>query len=137
MIVRCKSTRSDDDLLRERDFGVVLGREYLVLGLTINVASHALPRGAWVDILMEPDIPTLLNVPLSLFEIVDPRPSGYWEVRLFDEGMIRLQPASFYRESYMEDLSDREPESIEDFWRVYKMMQAEGATSTRPSQTVS
>jgi hypothetical protein len=133
MIVKCISTYPTEAQIemlgpgfrRDRSFGVVAGREYLVSAMTIEVLRGTMGSGAWVDVLMEPDIPTLIPVPLCLFEIVDPRVSRYWEVRVSDEGRVRLWPPSFYREYYHDDLSDRDPETVKDFWRVHALLEAE------------
>src|SRR5215472_4377904 len=106
MIVRCVLTNPTEAQIRvlgpgfrrDRSFGVVKGREYLVLGMDIDPATGAFGTGAWVDVLMEPEIPTVISVPLCLFEIADPRLSKYWEVRVSDEGIVNLWPPSFYRE---------------------------------------
>jgi hypothetical protein len=91
----------------------------------VDAAPGTMGRGAWVEVLMEPDIPTLIPAPLCLFEIVDPRVSRYWEIHVSDEGMVRLWPPSFYREYYHDDLSDRAPEIVKDFWRVHALIEAE------------
>lgn len=139
MIVRSVSTYPSEAQLqilgpgfyRERSFGLVEGREYLVLGLIVDAASQSDGRGAWVDVLMEPEIPTVISVPLCLFEIVDPRVSRHWEIRVSDEGMVRLWPSSFYREYYHSDLSDRDPEIVKDFWRVHALLEAEAKEPIR------
>ena len=74
---------------------------------------------------MEPEIPTIVPAPLSLFEIKDPRGSRYWEMRTSDECIVRFWPSSFHREFYHDDLSEREPGLVEDFWRVYALIEAE------------
>src|SRR5713226_5879907 len=123
MIVKCISTYPTEAQIqflgpgfrRDRSFGVVPGREYLVIAMTIDVAPETMGSGAWVDVLMEPDIPTLIPVPLCLFDIVDPRVSRHWEIRVSEEGTVRLWPSSFYREYYHSDLSDRDPKIVKDF----------------------
>ena len=133
MIVRCISSHPSDAQIqslgpgfrKNREFGVVIGREYLVLGLTVNVTSQTMGNGAWVDILMEPDIPTVVSVPLSLFEILDARVSRYWELRASDLGTITLWPPSFYRESFLEDVSDRATEAVEEFWCIHSRIEAD------------
>lgn len=141
MIVRCLSTSPSQAQLqvlgpgfrRDRSFGLVEGREYLVLGLIVDATPQSDGRGAWVDILMEPEIPTVISAPLSLFEILDPRASRHWEIRVSDEGMVRLWPSSFYREYYHSDLSDREPEIVKDFWRVHALLESEAKDHVRSS----
>lgn len=134
MIIKCISIYPSEEqiqrflgpgLWRNREFGVVIGREYLVLGLTVNGALQKTGNGAWVDILMEPEVPTVIPVPLCLFEIVDARVSRFWELRLSDEGSITLWPPSFYRQSFLENVSDRVPDAVEEFWKVQARIASE------------
>jgi hypothetical protein len=133
LIVKCISahpTEAQIQMLgqgfrRDRSFGIAAGREYLVLGLIIDAAPQSDGRGAWVDVLMEPEIPTLISAPLCLFEIVDPRVSRHWEIRVSDNGNVRLWPSSFYREYYHDDLSNRDPETVKDFWHVHSLLETE------------
>lgn len=136
MIVKCISAHPSEAQIQElgrrfrrgRNFGVVVGRQYLVLGLSLGLPPMS--SGVWVDILMEPDIPTLIQAPLCLFEITDPRASRFWEIRARGEGVTTLCPASFYQESYHERLSDRVPEVVEDFWRVHGLLIEESRSRT-------
>lgn len=138
MIVRCVSTCPSEEQIQRlgagswanREFGVVIGREYSVLDLTINADSKSTGNGVWVDILMEPDIPTILPVPLCLFEIVDSRVSRYWEVRVRPDGSVTLEPPSFSRKSFLEDVSDRVPAAVEEFWRVQRLLEAESSVAS-------
>jgi hypothetical protein len=133
MIVKCIASHPSEAQIqslgpgfrRNREFGIVIGREYLVLGLTVNVISHTMGNGVWVIVLMEPDIPTLISAPLCLFEIVHPGVSRYWEFRISDEESITLWPPCFYRKSFLEDVSDRVPEAGQEFWRVHALIEAE------------
>jgi hypothetical protein len=139
MILRCISAYPNEGQIQllgpgfpeKRSFAVVPGREYIVLGLIVDSSPHSDTRGAWVDVLMEPEIPTIISVPLCLFEIVDPRVSRYWEIRVSPEGNIRLWPSSFYREYYHSDLSDRDLEIVKDFWRTYALLEAEAKAPIR------
>lgn len=142
MIVKCISTYPTEAQIqtlglrfsRSHSYGVVPGREYLVLALIIDAAAESNGRGAWLGILMEPEIPTVIEVPICLFEIVDPRVSRYWEIRVSDKGVVRFWPPSFYREYYHDDLSDRDPETVKDFWRVCAMIEAEAKEAAVVSQ---
>jgi hypothetical protein len=135
MIVKCVALRLNtsrpeadaSDYFRNRDFGVVVGREYLVLALTIDFGSAppGTGTGAWVDVLMEPSIPTIIPVPLFLFEITDPKISCHWEARLSQEGLIRLCPPAFCRDSFLEDVSERVPSAVDEFSRIYNSLAAE------------
>jgi hypothetical protein len=132
MIVKCIATQAGDALLspldpgfqRDRSFGVVLGREYLVISLTVDTGPLSDGRGTWVDILMDTEIPTVISVPLGLFKVVDPRVSRYWEIRVSDDG-VTFRPPSLYKGYYHDDLSNRDTETVNDFWRVYRALKAE------------
>lgn len=141
MIVKCLTAYPDENqlqrlgpgFLRNHDIYVTVGREYVVLGLTINVDSLTMGIGAWIDVLMEPDIPTVIPVPLCLFEIIDPKVSRYWEVRVLSEGFVIFEPPSFSRKSFLENVSDRIPEAVEEFWHVYSLVETEATGGMRKS----
>ncbi len=136
MIVKCISespTESQSLWLgpgfsRNHASGVVLGRQYFVLGLLINVSSQSMGKGAWVEILMEPDIPTVISAPLFLFDVEDARVSRYWEVSV-SEGVIALEHPSF-RGSLLEDVSNRFARAEDEFWMIVRLIREEAGFST-------
>jgi hypothetical protein len=133
MIVKCISIYPNENQIQglgpgffpQRSFGVVVGREYIVVALTVNCGAQAPGKGVWVDILMEPGIPTLVSAPLFLFEIVESSASCYWQVRETDKGGLTLWPSAFYQPSYLEDVANRVPKIVDDFWRIYTLIEAE------------
>lgn len=139
MIVKCISTYPtkeqieclDSGFLRGHNINVVVGREYLVLALTLNMSLQTSGKGVWVDILMESDIPTLISAPLCLFEITDPRVSAYWELGMLSDGSVMLQPRSFYGKSFLENVSNRVAEAVQEFWHVHALMEIEAKTRIR------
>ena len=101
-------------------FGVILGTEYLVFGMSV-VGGVVL-----VDVAQE--FEQLVPVPLCLFEITDPRVPGLWEARAQEDGTLTLWPPSFYeREYYFQDLAEQAPGVSEDFRRVRRLLEVEGA----------
>lgn len=139
MILKCISTHPTESQIQilgskfggNRSFAVVPGREYLVLGLIFDFSDQSDGRGAWADVLMEPEIPTVISVPLCLFEPVDPKVSRYWEIRVCTDGLVKFWPPSFFREYYHSDLSDRDPETVKDFWITHTLLEAETRELTR------
>ena len=103
-------------------FGVVVGAEYLVFGLTL-VGGNVL-----VDIAQE--FEQLAPVPLFLFEITDPRVPALWKARTKEDGTLTLWPPSFYeRKYYHQDSLVQLASSIEDFRRVRRRLEVGGAIS--------
>jgi hypothetical protein len=141
MIVKCISAYPDVEqvqrlgpgFLRDHAIHVTIGREYVVLSLTVNTASGTVGNGVWIDVLMEPDVPTVIPVPLCLFEIVDPRASRYWEIGVSPDGSTTLEPPSFSRKSFLEDVSDRIPEAVKEFWHLYSLLETEAIGAIRKS----
>lgn len=131
MKVRCLSTRLADipsagidrEIFRSGPFGITLGRQYLVFGM-----GWTLEPGAWgagTRVLILNDSGTLIPAPLALFTFTDPRVSRFWEARCQTDGSLTLWPPSFYREYYIDDLSERVPEVADDFRRVRREIEAE------------
>ena len=99
-------------------FGVTRGAEYLVFGLRM-VNGVAL-----VDIAQEFD--QLYPVPLTLFEITDPRIPGIWEARVTEDGALFLWLPSFFdRAYYHQDLLEQVPSVVEDFQRIRQRLELE------------
>src|SRR5262249_23669517 len=94
-------------------YAVRLGAEYTVFDIT---CANPL---AFVGIASEVDlgIELLYPTPLCLFEITDPSIPSIWVARIRRDGVLCLEPPSFY-EHYYEDLSNAVPRVVEDFRRV-------------------
>lgn len=60
----------------------------------------------------------------ALFDIVDSRPSKYWECRAFEDGTFVLWPPSWFSECYHDRLSDGDPALVKD-WEEIKRLFAE------------
>lgn len=52
----------------------------------------------------------LLEVPLGLFEVIDNVVSCEWKLNIINSGEITLWPDLFYKEGFLENFAEREPE---------------------------
>lgn len=135
MIVRCVSVLPNEEQAKllgdnyrpgQRTFGLEFGKEYVVFGIRI---FDGMP---WVEIASAAsfaDPGYLYPVPLFLFEIVDGGVSRYWEARRRGDAGLVLEPRSFYRDYYHDDLSEGVPEVVEDFARMRALMEAEAKSN--------
>ncbi len=113
-------------------FRLPIGQEFVVFGLSI------LGGQPWVAVLPEPSFGYiepgfLVRYPLCLFDIVEGHVSQYWELRCEENGNLFFWPASFYREYYMDDLTNFVPEIVGDFSRVRGLIEAEAASHSTGS----
>ena len=111
------------DFHKKQAFGVTVGNVYLVLALEFHIKLPGFGTGVMIQFL--DDDGHIGFAPLFLFEIVDGRPSKHWECRFRENGSLTLQPPSFYREYYHDDLSEDVPEVVEDFKRVRALLESE------------
>ncbi|RMG27520.1 MAG: hypothetical protein D6732_20015 [Methanobacteriota archaeon] len=126
MKVRCIAEQPDEEQAKQlgdnyqpgkQEFGVEIGKEYIVFGLSVLGGS------VWIDI--ESEMEYIYPVPLCLFEIIDGRVSKYWEIRTTTGGNVLVWPSSFFREYFHDDLSEGVPEVLEEFRRIKMLMEAE------------
>jgi hypothetical protein len=115
MIVRCRSiTPSASQAERLRGYGrdqrerLEPGRDYVVMGLQLEIDSLIWGSGAWLQL---PDGDGLIFAPLCLFDVIDGRMPRRWEAR---------------------DLAAAKPPAIEAFRRVRDALEIEALTSTNP-----
>lgn len=142
MIVRCKRSypteeqiaRLGPEFVRARKFGIEPGEEYVVLALTVDFGSRHLGLGPWAGIYTRKHVVhAITTVPLCLFDIVDPRVSQYWELRVPEDATLAtLWPPSFYRPYYHDDLSEEVPGVVADFERVLALLEAEAGMAGPP-----
>jgi hypothetical protein len=142
MKVRCISTYPNEEQLRRlgphfnrrQTFGVSVGTEYLVLGIAVILESSSYGTGFYVNI--QEDNGHFVHVPLCLCEITDGRLSKHWRAKVWEDGEVTLWPPSFYREYYVDDLSEGVSDVVADFRRVRRLLEAEAAQQeTSPSLT--
>jgi hypothetical protein len=136
MVVKCLSTYPDaeqlsrlgDHFYRRQTFVLEIGKEYLVLGIDFYVNDSAWGSGVYVEYLDEAGegpVGLILRAPICLFDTVDGRPSKYWVASKHDNKAWSLKPPSFYREFYYDDFSESIPDIVEDFIRVYSLLESE------------
>jgi hypothetical protein len=111
------------DFNKNQAFGVTVGKIYLVLALEFYIKLPGFGTGVMIQFL--DDDGHIGFAPLFLFDIVDDRSSKYWQARFREDGSLILQPPSFYREYYHDDLSEDLPEVVEDFKRVRALLESE------------
>ena len=129
MKVRCQrptlTSQQIDELGLEpwpQFFGLEQGREYLVLAIFAFVKS-AWGRGPILQIAAPPDpLPTF--APMCLFEVTDPRLSGFWRVEAWDK-TLAIGPELLLRPHFMEDLAEDSPEIAKEFRALCEKMLAE------------
>lgn len=102
----------------KQEFGLVIGNEYLVFGLSF------LGGMPWIEI-GPPEHEYLYSVPLCLFDIVNGTVSKCWEIKVRKDDVIFFWPISFYQEYYHDDLFEGVPVAVEDFRRVRKLIEEE------------
>jgi hypothetical protein len=100
--VKCKFRYPDEDTLdilgdhfyRKQSFGVSPEKEYLVLGLLI---APMRPFGTMPWVFIHDDDDNLSQAPIGMFDIVDPRASHYWEVRVWSKKYVTIAPPPISR----------------------------------------
>lgn len=135
MILKCNSVLPNKEQAKKlnktyrpgkQDFGLKKGNIYIAFGLYYNEGNP------WVDIVCEETkTPYLHPVPLMLFDIIDGRPSKYWDIRMDKNGDMIMRPPSFYKEYYHDDLFEEIPEVVEDFMRIKSLLENEANTEFR------
>lgn len=99
------------------------GREYTVLGVLFVVNSPIFGSTPLLDV--QDDFGFCYSVPACLFEVVDPRPSGYWRARSVGSFDMALWPEEFYQEFFHDHLSDGIPEVVKVFKELVQRLQSE------------
>ena len=133
MIVKCISALPSKEQAKrlgqnfrpgKQQFGIKPDERYVVFGL------HTLGSEIWVDI-MDPDLEPgyLFEAPLMLFEIVDPRVSKFWEMRITAKGQFKIAAPSMFTDYYFDRLFESVPEVVQDFIQLRARMEAEAGWS--------
>jgi hypothetical protein len=101
------------------------GKEYVVLGLTF--CPKLTTYGGHPSVEIKDDGNSLTAFPIILFEIIDSKPSAYWETRYdAEKGVLSHYPELFYKEFFHDDLS--EGQMIFDFQSVCETLEEEAST---------
>jgi len=108
---------------RRQSFGVTIGKDYIVLGITFAIRSNLFGTGAVVQ--FQDDDGNIGFAPICIFEITDGAPSKYWVARLDEDGSLTFQPPSFYKEYYHDDLSSGEEDVRKDFEVILSLLKNE------------
>ena len=129
MRVKCTAEKLSTDQKRRlgpellsQEFHLTVGQEYLVYGLQFRLGGAG-GIGVWID--YETELGYLGSAPLALFEITDPRVSRFWELAFAPDGTALLEPRSFRREYYFDDLSSGEESVLRDFQEVKRTLSTE------------
>jgi hypothetical protein len=133
MKTRCISSRLSDNQVKKiwatkphfqdvRDFGTIVGKEYLVFGISIMDGEP------WIDILSESKY--LVQAPLCLFEIINRRISKYWVVGFSPHGDFIMRPPSILDQPYyFDDLSEYKPDVLNEFQKIKDLLENEWSSS--------
>jgi hypothetical protein len=105
------------------EYQLVVGRSYLVLGITMMTAGEPHGGGAHYQILN--DYGAIRSIPSLLFEIEDVRCSRFWVAKSRENGALLLWPEEFFIEYFHDDLSEGIQETVEIFKAVVNRMSAE------------
>ena len=102
---------------------ILIGQEYLVLGISFAVSSSVYGTTALLQIVN--DAGYCLFIPAALFEIVESRCSSFWEARFHEDGAVTMWPSEFYEPYFHDDLSNGDPEARKIFESVLTKMKSE------------
>src|SRR5882724_4361444 len=136
MKVRCISTYPNEEQMMKiglypgQSFGVTIGKEYLVVGLSFQLNSGIFGTGLCVNVVDDGNY--FVTIPLCLFEVLDARASRHWRIHTWEDGNITLWPESFYAPYYVDDHNEDFPEVRADFKKVYSQLEAEAAEPSSP-----
>lgn len=131
MKVRCIGTRLSTELQEQLkivatsivEYQIVLGHEYLVLGITFILPSE--PHGGGVHYQILNDFGACRSIPASLFELTDPRCSRHWYAQHDSDGSLMLWPKEFFNEFFHDDLSEGLFDATETFKKVTALLISE------------
>ncbi len=105
------------------EWGLTVGQEYLVLGLTFEADPEHFRTGPHVDLLLKTgDVLNVRSYDLCLFEISDPRASRYWEVRTREFGdrqIVDLLPPPLADAIYPSEGDARTFEEADEAWSAF------------------
>lgn len=114
---------------------ITLGSEYIVLGLSVKPPGSRNGSGLFVEIAN--DWGQCRGISISLFEIVDARCSKYWIVKSREDGTVLLWPEEFYKEYFLDDLIEGEPDACEIFQELVTRMNTEAQEErSRPENPI-
>jgi hypothetical protein len=125
MRVRCLTNRPTEAQVRrlgsafkpgKTEFVVEPGHEYTVLGLSFRQGEP------WFE--LHVPIRVIASFPALLFEIVDTTVSRYWQIRIDEDGTVRLWPPQFYQEYFIDDFSNGKADVVEELATIEARIEA-------------
>ena len=129
MRVRAKADRptaaqqtSIGGTLIKTNIGERVGGERLVLGILVALGSRRFGTGIWVT--FQDDAGTGVTAPLALYDVVDPRPSVYWEFRENGD-TATFWPRTFYQDHFFEDAAEGETQQRRQLSEVRQLLATE------------
>jgi len=108
--------------LLSQEFHLRVGQEYLVYGLQFRFGGRG-GIGVWIE--YETELGYLGFAPMALFDVVNPSVSRLWQFSFASEGTALLEPPSFRREFYFDDLSSGVESVLRDFETVRRTLSSE------------
>ena len=134
MVIKCissKPTQEQKKMLplgyENSEFHISPEKSYIVFGLSFMLHSdHG--RCCMVEIIS--DYEHLTHAPLFLFNVVDPRISKYWSLKVIDDFTIVVWPDLFNRDYFHDDLSENVPEVVSAFLKLRKLIEVESTSAT-------
>ncbi|HXB26442.1 MAG TPA: hypothetical protein VNV25_17030 [Gemmatimonadaceae bacterium] len=69
-------------------------------------------------------IRVIASFPALLFEIVDTTVSRYWQIRIDEDGTVRLWPPQFYQEYFIDDFSNGKADVVEELATIEARIEA-------------
>jgi hypothetical protein len=111
------------DLNYDPNYQITINKEYIVLGISFFFENNSFGSLAFYEIL--DDVKSYCtSMPFCLFEIIDPRVSSYWEIKINNKA-ITIWPEEFSNAYFFDDLSEGKQTICETFTNIYKKLQNE------------
>jgi hypothetical protein len=104
-------------------YQVSKGINYLVLGICFMIGNNH--RNGIMYEIIDDVRKYSLSIPACLFEIVDSRPSKYWQAKGKEGMSLTLWPEEFYDEYFFDDLTEDIESVQKTFDIVVEKMKAE------------
>ena len=140
MLVKCLRTQPDDEQKKalgayyekyasKQDCHLTTGKDYLVLGLTMNTGIPRMALGILVTVLC--DFGHIESYPIVLFEVLDGTVDPEWQVHVCRDGIVEVEPELMHTPHFEEDHSERVPEIRKAFDELFHRMNGRQGLSTK------
>jgi hypothetical protein len=124
MKVRCKHKKVKLVSGETIDYGIVPGKDYLVVGISILRKTETDAFNDPILLQLDSETDMVFFAPLENFTIIDPRPSKLWTIRDLGSG-VAIEPELFYTEFFHDRLSDGDFELVEKYREILIILYAE------------